>query len=150
MDAAQALSDLAEVSSQIEGAVLADARGGLLASTFGDDRGDGIAAAALALLDASEAAVAAGTRPPLTQLVATLARGAVFVVRSSERFVAAVTGPEPTTGLVLYDLKTCLRLADEAPRPARRRGTGASGPARRGTAVASGRRNTRKKKDSDA
>jgi hypothetical protein len=30
--------------------------------------------------------------------------------------VAAVTGREPTAGLVFYDLKTCLRLsAEEAP-----------------------------------
>jgi hypothetical protein len=37
----------------------------------------------------------------------------VFVVRDDERLVVAVTGRDPTSGLVFYDLKTCLRLAGE-------------------------------------
>ena len=34
--------------------------------------------------------------------------------------IAATTTPEPTVGLVFYDLKTCLRSI-EAPKPKRRR-----------------------------
>ena len=60
--------------------------------------------------------------------------GSVFVVRDDERIVAAVTGREPTSGLVFYDLKTCLRLAGE--QPARKK------------AAAGARR--RKKKDDEA
>jgi predicted regulator of Ras-like GTPase activity (Roadblock/LC7/MglB family) len=36
MDAAQALADLTEISSQIEGAVLAEADGKVVASSFAD------------------------------------------------------------------------------------------------------------------
>ena len=46
--------------------------------------------------------------------------GCVFVVQDDERVVDAVTAPEPTVGLVFYDLKTCLRhVAGEelAPKP---------------------------------
>ena len=150
MDAAQALRDLTEVSSQIEGAVMADAAGGVLASTFPDGIGERVAAEAIALLAAADASAAAGSRAPLAQLVASLGGGAVFVVRSGERLVAAVTGPEPTAGLVLYDLKTCLRLAEEPPRPALRRRPRSQSGAARAESAASGRRNTRKKKDGDA
>jgi hypothetical protein len=47
----------------------------------------------------------------------------VFVVRDPDRAVVATTRPEPTVGLVFYDLKTCLRSAaapgadDGKPRP---------------------------------
>ncbi len=112
MDAAQALADLTEVSSQIESAVLADAAGKVLAATFADDpKAERVAKAALALLAASEAS--ASDRARLTQIVAETNEGAVFVVRERDRVVAAVTGSEPTTGLVFYDLRTCLRLAAE-------------------------------------
>ena len=39
--------------------------------------------------------------------------GSVFVVCDGERMIAATTTPEPTVGLVFYDLKTCLRSVDE-------------------------------------
>jgi len=45
MDAAQALADLTEISAQIEGAVLADSSGSLVASTFAqEERGKELAA----------------------------------------------------------------------------------------------------------
>jgi predicted regulator of Ras-like GTPase activity (Roadblock/LC7/MglB family) len=112
MEAAQALADLTEVSSQIQSAVLADAEGQVLASTFADDRtAQGVAESALALLAASEAS--GSDRARLTHLVAETSEGAVFVVRERDRVVAAVTGPQPTVGLIFYDLRTCLRLAAE-------------------------------------
>jgi hypothetical protein len=36
--------------------------------------------------------------------------GSVFVAKDDRHFVAAVTKPRPTVGLVFYDLKTCLRM----------------------------------------
>jgi hypothetical protein len=33
-------------------------------------------------------------------------------VRDERHLVAAVTGAQPTVGLVFYDLKTCLRLLE--------------------------------------
>ncbi|HZE29253.1 MAG TPA: hypothetical protein VE055_04100, partial [Gaiellaceae bacterium] len=54
----------------------------------------------------------------LVQLDASLPDGTVFVVRDADRLIAATTGPEPTVGLVFYDLKTCLRgFGEEPPKP---------------------------------
>jgi hypothetical protein len=62
----------------------------------------------------------------------------VFVVRDGDRLIAATTTPEPTVGLVFYDLKSCLRgLGDEADKPKR---APAKRPATR----------TRKKKDAES
>jgi predicted regulator of Ras-like GTPase activity (Roadblock/LC7/MglB family) len=111
MDAAQALADLTEISSQIEGAVLAEADGKVVASTFPQEvRGEDVARAAAELVRAAE-----GSRPPggtrLAQIQAATPSGSVFVVRDDARFIAAITASETTVGLVFYDLKTCLRLA---------------------------------------
>jgi len=128
MDAGQALADLTEVSSQINGAVLFDAEGKVLGSTFSDGSASAdIAAAAREALDA-----AGRLRPEanVVQLQVAALEGSLFVVREGERLVAAVTRPDPTVGLVFYDLKSCLRLAadDEGeaeqeakPKPRRRR-----------------------------
>jgi len=35
----------------------------------------------------------------------------VFAVRSGARTILATTRPDPTVGLVLYDLRSCLRNA---------------------------------------
>ena len=61
-----------------------------------------------------------GANERLVQLQAALSDGCVFVVRDEDRVVAAVTAPDPTVGLVFYDLKTCLRHAageELAPKP---------------------------------
>ena len=65
-------------------------------------------------------------RERLVQLQVAFSDGCVFVVRDEERVVAAVTAPDPTVGLVFYDLKTCLRhVAGEelAPKPKPRSGS---------------------------
>src|ERR1700693_2362537 len=105
MDAAQALADLTEISSQIEGAVLFDEAGAVLGSTLRSDEGG-----------------LGGFRSEgsTTQLEASTAAGSVFVVRDGARRIAATTGPAPTVGLVFYDLKSCLRGTAEAPKPKRR------------------------------
>jgi predicted regulator of Ras-like GTPase activity (Roadblock/LC7/MglB family) len=110
MDAAQALADLTEISSQIEAAILAEG-GSVSASTFADEkRGEAVAAAAADLVQAADEA---RSDDRLVQLQAALPDGSVFVVRDDERLAVAVTGADPTVGLVFYDLKTCLRLAGE-------------------------------------
>ena len=127
VDAAQALKDLTEISSQIEAAVLVGADGSLLASTLADDTaGMRLADAARALVDAAEAVPRESGEGPLVQLEATTLVGSFFVVRDEVRVVAAVTTPEPTAGLVFFDLKSCLRAAaaeegDGKPRPRPRR-----------------------------
>jgi hypothetical protein len=116
MEAAQALADLTEISTQIKAAALFRADGTLDASTLAD--GTRFVEAARALLSAAD-----GIRTePLVQLEAATAGGSVFVVRDGDRVVAAVTGPEPTVGLVFYDLKSCLRSSaesEEAEKPKR-------------------------------
>ncbi len=113
MDPAQALADLTEISSQIEGAVLATADGTVLASSFEGDRGEQVARAALELVSLAEQAVGESRRVELTQLEAATPAGSVLIVTDGTRVLTAVTGPQPTAGLVFYDLKTCLRLARE-------------------------------------
>jgi predicted regulator of Ras-like GTPase activity (Roadblock/LC7/MglB family) len=131
VDAAQALKDLTEVSSQIEAAVLVAADGLLLASTLADDAASGrLAAAAHGLAGAGEDVPREVGEGPLVQLEVALLDGSVFVARDEERIVAAVTTPDPTAGLVFYDLKSCLRAAaaedgDGRPRPKARKGSAA-------------------------
>jgi predicted regulator of Ras-like GTPase activity (Roadblock/LC7/MglB family) len=123
MDAAQALADLTEISTQIQAALIADENGAVLASTFADDATAGRAArSALDLLAAAEDAGRNGA-VRLTQILAATHAGSVFVVRGDDRVATAVTGPEPTVGLVFYDLKTCLRLsaAEQPEKPKRAR-----------------------------
>ena len=112
VDAALALVDLTEISSQIEAAVLFDEAGTVLGSTLADER----AAQALARSAAELLAGAAAFRSSeaaVTQLEASTQEGSVFVVRDGARRIAATTGPSPTVGLVFYDLKSCLRGTGE-------------------------------------
>jgi predicted regulator of Ras-like GTPase activity (Roadblock/LC7/MglB family) len=124
VDATEALKDLTEISSQIEAAVLVTSEGETLASTLVDDGAtERLSKAVRALVDAT--AGASGGRT-LVQLEAATGGGSLFVVRDDERIVAAVTKPEPTAGLVFFDLKSCLRAAaaeagDGKPRPRARR-----------------------------
>jgi predicted regulator of Ras-like GTPase activity (Roadblock/LC7/MglB family) len=118
MDAAQALADLTEISSQIEAAVLFDDEGVVEGSTLtSDDAAQALAEAASRLLEGAGAFRADGV---VTQLEASTADGSVFVVRSGGRRIAATTGPTPTVGLVFYDLKSCLRNADAEPEKPKR------------------------------
>jgi predicted regulator of Ras-like GTPase activity (Roadblock/LC7/MglB family) len=126
MEAAQALADLTEISSQIEAAVLAGADGGLVASTFMDSgRGESFATAAAELVRSADGFRDKLPSPELVQVQAATPQGCVFVVRDDRHLVAAVTGPQPTVGLVFYDLKTCLRLLEreetEEKKPVRRK-----------------------------
>lgn len=130
VEPAAALADLTEISSQIESAALFRVGGStadsILASTFADDPlAQRLVGSARELLDAA-AASPAGAGRTLTQLEVALREGSVFVVRDGELAIAATTTPSPTAGLVLYDLRTCLRSLS-APDPAE----GAAPPRRR-------------------
>jgi predicted regulator of Ras-like GTPase activity (Roadblock/LC7/MglB family) len=120
VDAAQALADLTEISSQIEAAVLFDAGDAVAGSTLADPAAaEALARAAGALLDAASSF---GGDATVTQVEASTADGSVFVVRDGERRIAATTRPSPTVGLVFYDLKTCLRdVSAEPEKPKRTR-----------------------------
>jgi hypothetical protein len=112
MDAAQALADLTEISSQIESAVLFDETGEIVGSTVAGGAARSLARAAGDLL--SRAGTLRAGAGEVTQVEASTPDGSVFVVRDGARRLAATTGPEPTVGLVFYDLKSCLREVDAA------------------------------------
>ena len=113
MDAAQALADLTEISSQIEAAVLFDEAGDVVGSTLpSDDAAGAVALAASRLLERAGEFRSEGS---ITQLEASTNGGSVFVVRDEARRIAATTGPAPTVGLVFYDLKSALRSTDAMP-----------------------------------
>jgi predicted regulator of Ras-like GTPase activity (Roadblock/LC7/MglB family) len=128
MDAGQALSDLTQVSTQIDGAVLAQPGGKILASTYEDAKGERVAKAALELLRAADEAREGAE---LTQVLAATASGAVFVVRGDKHVAAAVTAPEPIAGLIFYDLKTCLRLLENEQGKAKKTTTRRKKPAKK-------------------
>ena len=131
MDAQQALSDLTEISSQIEAAVVFDDRGKVAGSTLAEGgRADELAKAAAALLAAAEG-VKTG-ESALTQLEVSTGEGSVFVVRDGKTSIAATTGGNPTAGLVFYDLKSALRSVKPA----------AKTPAKKKTATAAKKTST--------
>jgi len=107
MDAAQALAELAELSSQVERAVVLRADGSVLAATPEDEAA--ATTLARAALDVLATAFELRSSPQeVTRVEVELEEGALFVLREGGRTIAAVTGPEPTAGLVAYDLRTCL------------------------------------------
>jgi len=114
MDASQAIADLTEISPQVRSVAVIEADGSLSGSNVADEAAQRLADGAKRLVEAAEE-----LRPGLAQLEAATVQGSVFVVRDGDRLIAATTTPEPTVGLVFYDLKTCLRSIDP-PKPKRR------------------------------
>ena len=108
-----ALTELTEISSQVEAAVLFDAGGKVVASTLPEERAERFASSARTLLARAQGAADS----ELTQLEAATGEGSLFVVRDDKLAIAATTAPEPTAGLVFYDLKSSLRRAAEKPKP---------------------------------
>jgi predicted regulator of Ras-like GTPase activity (Roadblock/LC7/MglB family) len=112
----QALAELTEISSQVHAAAIFERGGKLAASTLVGGRGEWLASAAKSLLDAAET-LRGGGEAAVSQLQVATPQGSVFVVKDGERVIAAVTPPEPTAGLVFYDLKRSLQsVAEEKPK----------------------------------
>jgi len=115
MDAAQALADLTEISSQVVHVAIVDGEGTVLATTISDPgRSARFVEGVTRLLEEADTLRQARGLPSLSQLEAATLEGSVFVVRSGDRIIAATTRPDPTVGLVFYDLKHCLRSIDDA------------------------------------
>jgi hypothetical protein len=117
MDAAQALAELMDLSSQITAAIALDGEGSVLAVSS-EAAAASLTASTLELVAAAEDLGADGGE--VTRVEVELDEGAFFVVREGGRIVAATTGPKPTSGLVVYDLRTCAQ-AIEAAAPKRKR-----------------------------
>jgi predicted regulator of Ras-like GTPase activity (Roadblock/LC7/MglB family) len=130
VDAAAALERLREISSQVRNAVIFERGGKVVGSTLGDDdRAKRLAGEAEALLDEAE-----GRRvreAEFAQLEIGLRDGSVFIVRDGERLIVATTPPEPTVGLVFYDLKSTLRELTTKPAAHKKRAPAKRRPAAR-------------------
>jgi predicted regulator of Ras-like GTPase activity (Roadblock/LC7/MglB family) len=114
--AEKALSELRDISSQIRAAVLLDADGKVLASTLPAEQAERLGSAAKLLFEQAEV-VRDGGEAKLTQLEVATQDGSVFVVREGEQLLAATTGPQPTAGLVFYDLRAAARASAAKPKP---------------------------------
>jgi predicted regulator of Ras-like GTPase activity (Roadblock/LC7/MglB family) len=132
VDAAEAIAELRELSTQIEAVVLASRDGELLASSLDSQAAATVAASAGSLIEGADAVRRDLGREALAQVQASTAEGSVFVVVDEARMAIAVTGADPTVGLVFYDLKTLLRQTADAadddrapePEPAAEKGDG--------------------------
>jgi predicted regulator of Ras-like GTPase activity (Roadblock/LC7/MglB family) len=147
MDAPAALERLREISSQVRSAVVFERGGKVLGSSPADEeRAKRVADEAAALLgEAERRRPEAEAKAEFAQLEVALREGSVFVVRHDDRVIAATTTPEPTVGLVFYDLKSCLRELEtpEADTPKK-------APAKRGTTTTRKKTETTARKKTDA
>ena len=109
MDAAQAIADLTEISPQVRDVAVIAPDGSLVGSNAPAENAARLVDVASRLVGEAER-----LRPGVAQLEAATVAGSVFVVRDGDRLIAATTTPEPTVGLVFYDLKVCLRSVDVA------------------------------------
>jgi predicted regulator of Ras-like GTPase activity (Roadblock/LC7/MglB family) len=130
MDASAALERLRDISSQVRAAVVFERGGKVLGSTFDAERAQKAASAAEGLLADAERRGNQGAGGELAQLEVALQDGSVFVVRHGDRLIAATTPPDPTVGLVFYDLKSALRELESPSAPTKK----ARSPAKRGAA----------------
>ena len=111
MDANRAIANLTEISPQVRDVVIADAADEVVGTNAPPARAEQLVSGARRLLESADS-----VRPaPVAQLEAATTAGSVFVVRDGDHVIAATTSPEPTVGLVFYDLKSCLRSVLELP-----------------------------------
>ena len=118
VDAAQALADLTEISSQVVHVAIVEGDGRILATTIADESiARSFAAGVTKLVEEAGQAGSSRGLVGLAQFEAASLAGSVFVVRRGARVIAATTRPDPTVGLVFYDLKHCLQSIDEPRKP---------------------------------
>jgi predicted regulator of Ras-like GTPase activity (Roadblock/LC7/MglB family) len=103
----EAIRDLLNVSTDIHGVAVLGPEGDLAAAGPGAVAAD-LAAAAGRLWAAAVTRAAALGDSPLDHVVVQDANGAVAMLAARGRRIAAVTGPRPAVGLLLFDLRTCL------------------------------------------
>ena len=106
MDAAQALADLTEISSQIEAAVVLDDDGHVVASTLDERRAADVRRGRAGAARGGRARAGRRGRHARRSSRSRPATAASSSSATASATIAATTGPEPTVGLVFYDLKT--------------------------------------------
>lgn len=109
VNAADAIAELRELSTQIETVIIATRDGHVIASSLPARSAEDVAGAARELADGADQVRRDLGRDALAQVQAATPEGSVFVVVDGDRMAVATTGADPTVGLVFYDLKTLLR-----------------------------------------
>lgn len=117
MDAAAALAELKDLSTQIEVVVLAYRSGELKASTASGPAAEKLGKLGAEIVEHAEQVRRDLGRDGVSQLQVATPDGSLFIVLDANLMALATTAPDPTAGLVFYDLKTLLRQIDE-PAPA--------------------------------
>jgi len=102
----EAILDLLNVSTDIRSVAVLGPEG--VAAAGPGATGSGLGAAAGRLWDAAFRRAADLGRSPLEHVIVQDASGAVALLAGHGRRIAAVTGPRPAVGLLLFDLRTCL------------------------------------------
>lgn len=118
MDVGAALAELKELSTQIDVVLVSSRTGDLEASTATGQTGVKLARLAADIVTQAEQVRTDMGREALAQLQAATPDGSLFAVLDGDRMAVATTGPDPTVGLVFYDLKTLLRQIDRGDGPA--------------------------------
>lgn len=98
-----AFSDLLEISSQVESAIVLDGEKVVASSLSQAQRSHELAEAVRRVVQSAER-----TRAGVKQIEVVLQEGHLFVVCEGGHLIAAVTGPGPPSGLVFYDLRACV------------------------------------------
>ena len=114
-----AFSEMLDISTDIDKAVLFGP-GEVLASNMAAEAQDAAVAQAKELIRLGDLRATEMGSQPLTQLVVETSAGMVFLAREAapDGMAVLATGRKNSrVGLVLYDLKTCLRDAREALSP---------------------------------
>jgi predicted regulator of Ras-like GTPase activity (Roadblock/LC7/MglB family) len=110
----EAIRDLLNVSTDIQGVAVLGPEGDIAAAGPGAVAAD-LGATAGRLWEAAAVRAATLAESRLDHVVVQDANGAVAMLAAYGRRIAAVTGPRPAVGLLLFDLRTCLgdAFADE-------------------------------------
>ena len=103
----EAIRDLLNVSTDIQGVAVLGPEGDIVAAGPGAVAAD-MAGSAGRLWEAAVERSGALGGSPLDHVVVQDTHGAVAMVAAGGRRIAAVTGPRPAVGLLLFDLRTCL------------------------------------------
>jgi predicted regulator of Ras-like GTPase activity (Roadblock/LC7/MglB family) len=111
MDASAALSELVALSTQIVEVVVTTPDGAMEAARAAEDE----RARRLAAAGAELFAEASSLRPEssVERVHVDLERGSLVTLSDGRRTIVATTVPEPTAGLVAFDLRTALRRIAE-------------------------------------
>lgn len=114
----EAVTELLDLSAQVRDVAILGESGFVLASTGTVERGEQLARTAADLV-----AAASDVRPgaDLSRIEVRCEGAHVFLVRDAGRTAIATTGPDPISGLMIYDLRTMLERLDAEPSPNRSR-----------------------------